>query len=196
MKFTDEDLSAVQSADSLSIDRSQGAARAISVRQFIPHRQSFRISNAPYQSFINPGLQWSDINWFRSITKSMCSLLASKPISILLRFSVPLILKGVQRWEVGLRPMTFKKRRFMTLYRMLSKPMILVSLVLSYQITVVDSSILPVLELRFSQRWLQDSRHEELAFQTTSSSSSQMEVSDVPPMFSRPLLLVLLQESV
>lgn len=48
MKFTDEDVSAVQAADSLGIDRSQGAARAISVRHFIPHRWSFRTSNVPY----------------------------------------------------------------------------------------------------------------------------------------------------
>ncbi|KIP11351.1 hypothetical protein PHLGIDRAFT_124991 [Phlebiopsis gigantea 11061_1 CR5-6] len=47
-------------------DRSQGAARAIS-------------------TFIDPGLCWEDIPWFKSITK------------------MPLILKGVQCWEDALR---------------------------------------------------------------------------------------------
>ncbi|KAM0793507.1 hypothetical protein ACM66B_000946 [Microbotryomycetes sp. NB124-2] len=45
-----------------SFDKSQGAARAIS-------------------SFIDPGLSWKDLEWFKSITK------------------MPLILKGVQCWE-------------------------------------------------------------------------------------------------
>ncbi|KZP10658.1 hypothetical protein FIBSPDRAFT_872351 [Athelia psychrophila] len=47
------------------VDRSQGAARAIS-------------------SFIDPGLSWKDVAWFKSITK------------------MPLILKGVQCWEDAL----------------------------------------------------------------------------------------------
>ncbi|EGV63279.1 FMN-dependent dehydrogenase/cytochrome heme-binding domain [Yamadazyma tenuis] len=45
-----EDLSHVQDTDDDSIDRSQGAARAIS-------------------SFIDTSLNWEDIKWFRSITK-------------------------------------------------------------------------------------------------------------------------------
>jgi len=60
MKFADEG-SNVQQGDA-SVDKSQGAARAIS-------------------SFIDPGLSWKDIPWFKSIT------------------SMPLILKGVQCWE-------------------------------------------------------------------------------------------------
>ncbi|KAI0691914.1 FMN-dependent dehydrogenase-domain-containing protein [Cytidiella melzeri] len=48
-----------------SMDRSQGAARAIS-------------------SFIDPGLCWEDMKWFKSIT------------------NMPLILKGVQCWEDAL----------------------------------------------------------------------------------------------
>jgi L-lactate dehydrogenase (cytochrome) len=58
-KFTDKG-SNVQSGQ--ATDTSQGAARAIS-------------------SFIDPGLSWADIPWFRSITK------------------MPIILKGVQRVE-------------------------------------------------------------------------------------------------
>lgn len=66
-KFEADDPSEVKNAgESDSVDRSQGAARAIS-------------------SFIDPGLQWSDIPWFKKITK------------------MPLILKGVQRWEDALK---------------------------------------------------------------------------------------------
>jgi L-lactate dehydrogenase (cytochrome) len=60
MKFA-ETGSKVQEGDA-SVDKSQGAARAIS-------------------SFIDPGLSWKDIPWFKSITK------------------MPIILKGVQCWE-------------------------------------------------------------------------------------------------
>ena len=35
MKFTDEDPSAVKNANTQAVDRSQGAARAISVSRFI-----------------------------------------------------------------------------------------------------------------------------------------------------------------
>jgi L-lactate dehydrogenase (cytochrome) len=63
-KFSDPG-SNVQSGDD-GIDRSQGAARAIS-------------------SFIDPGLSWKDIPWFKSITK------------------MPIVLKGVQCVEDVLR---------------------------------------------------------------------------------------------
>ncbi|TEB30284.1 cytochrome b2 [Coprinellus micaceus] len=65
-KFDAEDPSEVKKTGSDGVDRSQGAARAIS-------------------SFIDPGLQWSDIPWFKGIT------------------NMPLILKGVQRWEDALK---------------------------------------------------------------------------------------------
>ncbi|KAG9221210.1 hypothetical protein CCMSSC00406_0007384 [Pleurotus cornucopiae] len=65
MKFEDEDPSVVSETGSKGVDRSQGAARAIS-------------------SFIDPGLCWGDLSWFKSITK------------------MPLILKGVQCWEDAL----------------------------------------------------------------------------------------------
>lgn len=61
MKFEDVGA-AVQAKSDDKVDRNQGAARAIS-------------------SFIDPGLSWDDIPWFRSITK------------------MPIILKGVQCWE-------------------------------------------------------------------------------------------------
>ncbi|KAG8955612.1 hypothetical protein FRC04_007603 [Tulasnella sp. 424] len=61
MKFEDSGA-AVQAKSNEKVDRNQGAARAIS-------------------SFIDPGLSWKDIPWFRSITK------------------MPIILKGVQCWE-------------------------------------------------------------------------------------------------
>ncbi|KPV78436.1 uncharacterized protein RHOBADRAFT_10897 [Rhodotorula graminis WP1] len=60
-KFADEG-SNVQRTKGESVDKSQGAARAIS-------------------SFIDPSLSWKDIPWFKSITK------------------MPIVLKGVQRWE-------------------------------------------------------------------------------------------------
>ncbi|KAG8530042.1 uncharacterized protein KY384_005524 [Bacidia gigantensis] len=56
----------VQSTSGDNTDRSQGAARAIS-------------------SFIDPGLNWDDLPWFKSITK------------------MPIILKGVQRVEDVIR---------------------------------------------------------------------------------------------
>ncbi|SCV68483.1 BQ2448_604 [Microbotryum intermedium] len=58
-KFSDEGSDMQKGSE---VDKSQGAARAIS-------------------SFIDPGLSWKDIEWFKSITK------------------MPLILKGVQCWE-------------------------------------------------------------------------------------------------
>lgn len=64
-KFSDAG-SNVQATSGDNVDRSQGAARAIS-------------------SFIDPGLSWKDIPWFKSITK------------------MPIILKGVQRVEDVLR---------------------------------------------------------------------------------------------
>lgn len=60
-KFADEG-SDVQTKSGENTDKSQGAARAIS-------------------SFIDPGLSWKDLSWFKSITK------------------MPIILKGVQCWE-------------------------------------------------------------------------------------------------
>ncbi|PFH52160.1 hypothetical protein AMATHDRAFT_140761 [Amanita thiersii Skay4041] len=65
MKFEADDPSEVKQAGSKDVDRSQGAARAIS-------------------SFIDPGLNWGDLDWFKSITR------------------MPLILKGVQCWEDAL----------------------------------------------------------------------------------------------
>ncbi|KAK4057702.1 hypothetical protein OIO90_001350 [Microbotryomycetes sp. JL221] len=58
-KFADVGSNVQQGSD---VDKSQGAARAIS-------------------SFIDPGLSWKDLEWFKSITK------------------MPIILKGVQCWE-------------------------------------------------------------------------------------------------
>ncbi|KAJ6572593.1 FMN-dependent dehydrogenase-domain-containing protein [Mycena sp. CBHHK59/15] len=50
MKFEAEDPSVVSKSGSASVDRSQGAARAIS-------------------SFIDTALKWDDLTWFKSITK-------------------------------------------------------------------------------------------------------------------------------
>jgi L-lactate dehydrogenase (cytochrome) len=62
-KFDDTtDGSAVQTKAGEKVEKNQGAARAIS-------------------SFIDPGLSWKDMDFFKSITK------------------MPIILKGVQTWE-------------------------------------------------------------------------------------------------
>ncbi|PWN49012.1 putative CYB2-L-lactate dehydrogenase [Violaceomyces palustris] len=61
MKFDDVG-SRVQNDGKESVDRSQGAARAIS-------------------SFIDPSLNWKDLEWLRKVTK------------------MPIVLKGVQAWE-------------------------------------------------------------------------------------------------
>ncbi|KAI0038703.1 FMN-linked oxidoreductase, partial [Auriscalpium vulgare] len=61
MKFEAEDPSEVTKAGE-KVNRTQGAAKAIT-------------------GFIDPGLKWADIPWFKSIT------------------NMPLILKGVQTWE-------------------------------------------------------------------------------------------------
>lgn len=64
-KFADEGSNVQQAStvEKSKVDKSQGAARAIS-------------------SFIDPGLCWADIEWFKTITK------------------MPIVLKGVQCWEV------------------------------------------------------------------------------------------------
>jgi len=70
MKFEAEDPSEVSKAGSDGVDRSQGAARAISVRgvHFLLSTPSH--SHVINQSFIDPGLNWGDLEWFKSITKS------------------------------------------------------------------------------------------------------------------------------
>ncbi|PWN97576.1 putative CYB2-L-lactate dehydrogenase [Tilletiopsis washingtonensis] len=63
MRIKFEDVgSRVQNDGKDDVDRSQGAARAIS-------------------SFIDPSLNWDDLNWLRSVTR------------------MPIVLKGVQTWE-------------------------------------------------------------------------------------------------
>ena len=61
------------------------------------------------KGFIDPGLKWADIPWFKSITKGdwrFLSCLTYVAIMILLELmiplKVPLILKGVQTWEDAL----------------------------------------------------------------------------------------------
>lgn len=71
MKFDDAG-SNVQRVSGESVDRSQGAARAISVRPRLLSGAEHRFLRT--QSFIDPGLCWDDIEWFKSITKSAFSL--------------------------------------------------------------------------------------------------------------------------
>jgi len=65
MTFDAADPHEIKNSGGEQVDRSRGAAKAIT-------------------GFIDPGLKWADIPWFKSITK------------------VPLILKGVQTWEDAL----------------------------------------------------------------------------------------------
>jgi len=56
------------------------------------------------QGFIDPGLKWADIPWFKSITKGNVSASSAPPILFdrVPTIKVPLILKGVQTWEDAL----------------------------------------------------------------------------------------------
>ncbi|KAH9018740.1 FMN-dependent dehydrogenase-domain-containing protein [Lactarius hengduanensis] len=65
MTFDAADPHEIGKSGSGQVDRSRGAAKAIT-------------------GFIDPGLKWADLSWFKSITK------------------MPLILKGVQTWEDAL----------------------------------------------------------------------------------------------
>lgn len=69
-KFEAEDPSEVKQAGQSGVDRSQGAARAISVR-IIPSWESDGIHIVYAKSFIDPGLNWSDMKFFKGITNSM-----------------------------------------------------------------------------------------------------------------------------
>ena len=69
MKVEAEDPSEVAKSGSDNVDRSQGAARAISVCMI--YLISFlHVNQTLYKSFIDPGLKWSDLDWFKSITHS------------------------------------------------------------------------------------------------------------------------------
>ena len=68
MKFEAEAPSEVTKSGSDGVDRSQGAARAISV-WFISYF-SCLVNQSLDKSFIDPGLKWSDLDWFKSITNS------------------------------------------------------------------------------------------------------------------------------
>ncbi|GJJ08613.1 hypothetical protein Clacol_002832 [Clathrus columnatus] len=78
MKF--EDLAPdEQVKEGGEIIRNQGAARAIS-------------------TFIDPGLCWADLEWFKSITSRMIVSKHSLP-TLTTVSAVPIILKGIQTWE-------------------------------------------------------------------------------------------------
>jgi hypothetical protein len=71
MKFDAEDPAEVSKAGSGGVDRSQGAARAISV--CATFSLCYPFLKWIQQSFIDPGLNWDDLKWFKSITQSMFS---------------------------------------------------------------------------------------------------------------------------
>jgi L-lactate dehydrogenase (cytochrome) len=68
MKFEADQPS--EMSEGKDVDRSHGAARAISVCiVYLPNLPSFLFHP---QTFIDPGLHWGDIAWFKSITNSTC----------------------------------------------------------------------------------------------------------------------------
>ncbi len=50
------------------VDRSRGAAKAITVSDTSNERIS--ADRPRIKGFIDPGLKWADLSWFKSITKS------------------------------------------------------------------------------------------------------------------------------
>lgn len=69
MKAVDDNGTAKVQDGQSDVKKDQGVSRAISVRS-LTWPSSSLITNAIYQSFIDPSLSWKDIPWFRSITTS------------------------------------------------------------------------------------------------------------------------------
>lgn len=72
MTFDAEDPHEIGKSDSDQVDRSRGAAKAITVSNISNRR--VRADRHRTQGFIDPGLKWADISWFKSITKSSSRL--------------------------------------------------------------------------------------------------------------------------
>jgi L-lactate dehydrogenase (cytochrome) len=68
MTFDAEDPHEIGKSGGDEVDRSRGAAKAITVSSIF-HRR-VRADHHRTQGFIDPGLKWADISWFKSITKS------------------------------------------------------------------------------------------------------------------------------
>lgn len=68
MTFDAEDPHEIGKSSGDQVDRSRGAAKAITVSNIFNRRA--RADRHRTQGFIDPGLKWADIPWFKSITKS------------------------------------------------------------------------------------------------------------------------------
>ena len=68
MTFDAEDPHEIGKSGGDQVDRSRGAAKAITVSN-TPNRRPLPERHRT-QGFIDPGLKWADISWFKSITKS------------------------------------------------------------------------------------------------------------------------------
>src|SRR6266702_4265167 len=102
MTFDAADPHEIGKSGSDQVDRSRGAAKAITVSNTLNRRVLADYRQT--QGFIDPGLKWADVSWFKSITKSSSLLLTSLTnlIELWCVIKVPLILKGVQTWEDAL----------------------------------------------------------------------------------------------
>jgi hypothetical protein len=72
MTFDAEDPHEIGKSGGDRVDRSRGAAKAITVSNMFNRRVRPDCYRA--QGFIDPGLKWADISWFKSITKSSSRL--------------------------------------------------------------------------------------------------------------------------
>ncbi len=73
MTFDAADPHEIGKSGSDQVDRSRGAAKAITVSNTLNRRVLADYRQT--QGFIDPGLKWADVSWFKSITKSSSSLL-------------------------------------------------------------------------------------------------------------------------
>jgi len=67
MTFDAADPHEIGKSGSNQVDRSRGAAKAITVSYALNKFTPTDYNRA--QGFIDPGLKWADIPWFKSITK-------------------------------------------------------------------------------------------------------------------------------
>jgi L-lactate dehydrogenase (cytochrome) len=100
MTFDAADPHEIKKSGDEPVDRSRGAAKAITVSCAVD--RWWRADDNGTQGFIDPGLKWADIPWFKSITKGDTSPSAPPISTDQLSIKVPLILKGVQTWEDAL----------------------------------------------------------------------------------------------
>jgi L-lactate dehydrogenase (cytochrome) len=75
MTFDAADPHEIKKSGDGQVDRSRGAAKAITVSCVL--NETSVVDDIGTQGFIDPGLKWADIPWFKSITKSNVSPFSS-----------------------------------------------------------------------------------------------------------------------